>query len=91
MRRPGPDYAIGDQKCLICQHDLTDTFCTKGDYRPQSGDVTLCIRCGSVMIFGDDLKLRLPTSTEKATIDIMPDVIASQIFIRGTSPKEKNQ
>jgi len=83
MRKIGPDYAIGDQKCLICQHDLTDTFCTDGDHRPSAGDATLCIKCGSIMVFGDDLKLRLPTAIEKASIEIMPDVIHSQIFIRG--------
>lgn len=35
-----------------------------GDNRPSPGDATLCIDCGSLNFFGDDLRLRKPTDEE---------------------------
>ena len=32
--------------------------CVGSDSRPKPGDFTVCIRCGHIMIFGDDLRLR---------------------------------
>jgi hypothetical protein len=35
---------------------------------PSSGDFTVCIRCGHVMCFAEDLTLRDPTGAELVTI-----------------------
>jgi hypothetical protein len=35
-----------------------------GDAAPSPGDFTICFRCGHVMTFGDDLKLRALTGAE---------------------------
>lgn len=36
--------------------------------KPKSGDVTLCIACGHLMVFGKDLKLREPNALELIAI-----------------------
>jgi hypothetical protein len=34
------------------------------DDKPEPGDATVCLDCGHVMIFGDDMGLRNPTGAE---------------------------
>jgi len=43
----------------------------KGDVprAPQPGDATVCIECGTAMIYTADLRLRWPTVTEQAALD----------------------
>lgn len=36
------------------------------DFRPEPGNVTLCIYCCHIMVYADDLTLRDPTAEEMA-------------------------
>ena len=47
------------------------------DLVPSPGDVALC-KCGHIMVYGDRLKLRDPTSAECVEIAGDPDVLAAQ-------------
>lgn len=58
------------QSCLVCGHRM-DRHAQlaepdEEDAEPETGDVTLCIRCGYVMIYDDDLRFRHPTPAERA-------------------------
>jgi hypothetical protein len=47
--------------CVECGHIVT---ACNGDGRPSPGDFSLCIRCTSLSVFDEDLKLRYPTTDE---------------------------
>lgn len=40
------------------------TEAAPGGQRPKPGDVTVCLYCGHIMIFADDLSLRDPNDSE---------------------------
>jgi hypothetical protein len=49
-------------KCVECGYE-TD-HASGGKESPEPGDASLCIMCGSLSIFADDLTLRAPTVQE---------------------------
>jgi hypothetical protein len=42
--------------------------------RPEPGDPTLCFACGALVVFADDLRLRLPTGAELIQLQSDPTV-----------------
>jgi len=46
-----------DTVCLACGTRIDACSSALGDQVPKSGDVTVCIYCGHVMVFRDGLKL----------------------------------
>jgi len=63
MRRPKrerwPDYAMPMCLCLRCGHTFDRASNLTGKGRPEPGDLTLCIKCGSLLKFRDDLTVEL--------------------------------
>jgi hypothetical protein len=56
---------VPESKCLSCGKVLdraTNMF--DGGWRPSPGDYSICIACGHLMIFADDLRLRELTVME---------------------------
>jgi hypothetical protein len=55
---------VPEARCLNCNTvlDCADDFF--GDARPDIGDLTICIKCGHLMVFADDLMLRELTDQE---------------------------
>lgn len=55
------------QYCPFCSkhvpnhENLTDEF-----LQPEEGDLSVCIKCGSICVFDEDLYLRKPTEEELA-------------------------
>lgn len=70
-------------KCPKCGAKLDMAFGVRTDLKPSSGDFSLCIKCGELLVFGNDLELRLPTEQEKSKGGMNSDVLAAQIVIRG--------
>jgi hypothetical protein len=67
--------------CPNCGATLDAATCVTSDtVQPSPGDLTLCIYCGHLMAFGDDLSFRKLTDSEAAGID--PRTLAVQRFIR---------
>lgn len=52
---------LAPSPCVECKHVMDRV---SGAGRPTPGDVTLCIRCGSLNVFDDALMLRMPTLDE---------------------------
>ena len=50
--------------CRICGHDSDRVRGTEA-FMPKPGDLTVCINCGAVAAFADDLTLRAPTDDER--------------------------
>jgi hypothetical protein len=52
---------------------------------PTPGDISVCLNCGQILVFGDDLIQRMPTEEELAKIKaskIWPGLQSVQISIR---------
>ncbi|MBX9587867.1 MAG: hypothetical protein K2X43_01090 [Hyphomonadaceae bacterium] len=47
--------------CVECDHAMTHT---SGPDSPRPGDLSLCIRCGSLNIYDDAMRFRRPTIDE---------------------------
>jgi hypothetical protein len=50
--------------CWHCDHMLDAASPVEGQAVPSEGAVSLCLYCGAVAIFEEDLKLRAPTEEE---------------------------
>jgi hypothetical protein len=54
--------------CLGCGQLLDASTCVGEDAGPTEGDVTVCLACGHIMVFGRNLVLRNPSDDEIADI-----------------------
>jgi hypothetical protein len=67
-------HTIGDvvemprDHCLACKHKFNRALGIDGEGPPDSGDITICIACGHIMAFADDLKVRELTAGEMIEI-----------------------
>lgn len=50
--------------CWHCDRMLDAASDLEGQAKPESGSVSLCLYCGAIAIFGDDLVLRRPSRDE---------------------------
>lgn len=55
---------------------------------PKSGDVTICIMCGSWSFFKEDMSLRSPTGGE--LIDIANNPVCRKVYAAWTQIKRAN-
>jgi hypothetical protein len=51
-------------QCVDCDKRLDGATGVDTDDAPKSGDFTVCIYCGSIMVYNDDLTLRRPSAAE---------------------------
>ena len=51
-------------KCLRCKHELDATSHPRDDSDPGPGDATICLYCGYLMAFTDDMTFRELTEEE---------------------------
>jgi hypothetical protein len=58
MVKLGTDHHIPQSPCLSCGKPLDGATCVGRDAAPDPGDITICIYCGHIMVFDDNLKLR---------------------------------
>ena len=58
MKVLGPDILVPKSKCLSCGKALDGATCVGEKATPKVGDITLCIYCGHLMAFGDDMMFR---------------------------------
>lgn len=56
-------------KCTECGYTLNaHTSADQSDIIPEAGDVSVCLSCSKIMIYGNGLVLREPTSEEKVKL-----------------------
>jgi hypothetical protein len=71
---------VPESKCLACGEKLnaaTDATLF-ADTEPTPGCLTICIHCGHLMAFDDDLKFRPLTDAEMQEAAGHPDVLGAQ-------------
>ena len=66
---------LAETKCLRCHHKLDAASCLADDAAvPKPGDITICIKCGYLMTFTDDLSFR--DLTEEEVLEVTLDVVS---------------
>jgi len=79
-------------RCLDCGA-LTDAAmhanAAKGRRIPKPNDVTICIECGHLMAFADDLTLRPLTDAEMIAVAGDRDIVMAQRLIAETKRKRR--
>jgi len=69
---------------------MTATSEAYGDRTPSAGDASMCLMCGHIMVFNEDLTVREPTAEENAQIRSDPDIIQADIVRAGVVSKKKS-
>lgn len=77
----GKDHRVKKNICLICNHQLDGATQVNGDEEPKLGDVSICIECGNIALFDDNLGLRQPTIEEEREILKDPNISFFQTII----------
>lgn len=77
--------------CLNCGEIMDGVFEVGEEINgrnPSPGDVAMCLYCGHLMAFGDDLKLREPNSAEIHDIAGDPRILAAMRARSAVKPKK---
>lgn len=90
--RMGDDNKVPESACPSCGYMMDAASCVsrENDGRPEPGDITVCIRCGHIMAFADDLTLRDLTDEEAKAVAGDQRLLAIQ-KARGEVMKESKQ
>jgi hypothetical protein len=75
----GQDRHITPSACTNCGEILDGATSVGCDGGPDPGDLTICIICGHLMVFDDNLKLRDPTGAEMVDAAGDKRIIAIQL------------
>lgn len=59
-----PEHDVTPNRCPHCEHILEGATGVTTQNAPKPGDVTLCIYCAAVLVFQDDMRVRLPVEEE---------------------------
>ena len=59
--------------CPYCGHKFNRQAGVETNDKPKAGDVSLCIKCGGVLIFNKKLRMRRPTAKELKEVAGLPD------------------
>ena len=70
-------------KCPACGYQVDAVSEVDGNAVPEKGDISICLNCGAIAIFKDDLTLRKPTGEELLKVSLDPNVIKHQIHRAG--------
>lgn len=63
-------FRTPESQCPGCNHALDSVAPDPSAPRDRAkpGDLTICFYCGSILIFGEDLRVRFPTHEEKVEV-----------------------
>jgi hypothetical protein len=71
-------------ECPHCHYKMDCATCVdKPEELPKPDDVTICLKCGEVLVFTENMGLRLPTLYEYEKYGTDPRIIGAQIVVRG--------
>ena len=69
---------IPETKCPNCGNRHTACGPLEGEWTPDPGDWSVCLKCGHVRTFAEDLSLRELTDAERILAEKDPDVIEAR-------------
>lgn len=69
--------------CINCRCDLSaHTNIIDREAMPTPGDVAVCLYCGHIMIWEEDMELREPTDEEAFSMAGDPDLVNAMRLVR---------
>jgi hypothetical protein len=76
-------------RCPSCRRDLSGYSSAPYEKQvtPRPGDITICLYCGHLLVFADDLTVRNPTDAEMTSLAGNREVLRMQ-RLRGDFVKE---
>ena len=69
------EHHVPDSHCLECHAVIDMAGGIRTEDAPSPGDISLCLYCGHVMIYGENLGLREPTDSEIVEIADNPELV----------------
>ncbi len=49
------------RSCPVCKYEMDAATCiSEKKAKPSEGDLTLCLKCGEILIYGPEFKLGIP-------------------------------
>ena len=72
------DHRTPPAACLDCGYAVDAAAGMTTDNRPDPGDISICLMCGHIMAFADDLTFRPLTDAEMIDIAGDPKIVAMQ-------------
>lgn len=87
-------HRFSESPCPNCSAEIDSATGIDHDASPNSGDVTICLHCRSILIFGDDLRLRFPNDEEMVELAGEPTIVATmnrlgEMTMPSKSPSQK--
>ena len=86
MKSHRPSERVPACACPHCGHELDAAFSTTGlRPRPKPGDVSVCIECAEVLIYGERLELLQPDPMDLLRLELSPvweSVVKAQAAVR---------
>jgi hypothetical protein len=76
--RLGDSHEMPEMRCTNCGKTVTHAAGINTDVCPVPGDGSICIDCGHLMIWNENLELRNPTDKEILDFAGDPRLIAAQ-------------
>lgn len=77
--------------CLRCESKLDGASGINQAHIPTPGSISICIYCGNIAIFGDDMQLCPMTQEEKLEIEQLPEIRKVKEAIEVTNKVMKKQ
>ena len=77
-------------KCPYCQYNLSAAS-HHSDALPSVGDLSVCIECAQLLVFDDDLMLRIPTQKEYQKYKNHQLIKRYQDFVRKLDRRKQNE
>ena len=78
----GESQRITESKCPECEEVLDGCSGVNHNNQPKSGDVTICIKCTNIAVFGNDLTLRKPSKKELAEFQKNKELMEAQAKLK---------
>ena len=76
----GKSTEVPGAKCPACKAPLTGAAAVNTNAEPKKGDVSICIECGELLLYGEGLSVeRLPFSVE---MELKPDQLKNLYELR---------
>lgn len=81
---------LPENRCVLCHGILNAATMVDGVDDPAVGDVSICVYCGNVMVFDDDMNLRAMTKKEAELIYNNETVLKAVVAIQTRAGRSPN-
>jgi hypothetical protein len=77
-----PEHDVTPNRCPNCEHILEEATGITTQDAPKPNDVTLCIYCAAVLVFTEDMRVRLPTEEESNELASNSELMRMQKIVK---------